>query len=103
MAIRLRRSEGSWVALCAAEFPAQEGDLYLDDGQDHAIREKLEADWRAEGLIVRKAAAGPAAAPAPPILDRRRSAARLDLHSPGRYPPSAHAAENPNESPCVGL
>lgn len=55
MAIRVRTIDGVVVALCAAEFPAQEGDLYIDDAQDHAIRQKLWTDWRAEqDYIARK-------------------------------------------------
>ena len=48
MAIRLRRGGTGWRALCAAEYSAVPGDLYLDDAQAHAIREKLYADWRQE-------------------------------------------------------
>ena len=48
MAIRLRRGGTGWRALCAAEYSAVPGDIYLDDAQDHAIREKLYADWRQE-------------------------------------------------------
>lgn len=51
MAMRVRTVNGHVVALCAAEYPAEEGDLYIDDGQDHAIRVKLEADWRSEGYM----------------------------------------------------
>ena len=55
MAIRLRWVEGAWVALCAAEHPAEPGDVYLDDSPDHAIRVKLEADWESEGRFARPA------------------------------------------------
>ena len=49
MAMRLRRIGGSWKALCAAGTEALPGDLYLDDAQDRAIRQKIEADWNSEG------------------------------------------------------
>lgn len=39
------------MALCAAEFPAKEGDVYIDDVQDHALRDKYLADYESEGLI----------------------------------------------------
>ncbi len=46
MAMRLRRMATGWIALCAAEHPGAAGDVYLDDGQDHAIRVKLQAEPR---------------------------------------------------------
>ena len=53
MAIRIRKIEGRWpgmcVALCAAEFEAEPGDLYLDDGIHHALYLKFDADRRKEG------------------------------------------------------
>ena len=51
MAMRLRYQDGKWICLCAAENEAEPGDVYLDDAQDHAIRQKLEADWRYEGFV----------------------------------------------------
>ena len=51
MAIRIRNLNGETVALCAAEYPAKEGDIYLDDVIDHAIRKKIFADFKLEGLI----------------------------------------------------
>jgi len=52
MAMRLRRvgAGKGWVALCAAKTKARRGDVYLDDAQDQAIREKLEHDWNSEGF-----------------------------------------------------
>lgn len=44
MAIRLRTINGRWVALCATETDPAEGDVYLDDNQDRAIRAKLALD-----------------------------------------------------------
>ena len=41
-----------WIALCAAEtIDNQREDVYIDDGQDHALREKYLADYESEGLI----------------------------------------------------
>ena len=42
---------GYWIALCAAEYPEEPGDVYLDDGQDHALRIKYIEDYKSEGLI----------------------------------------------------
>ena len=50
MAIRVREVNGKLVALCAAEFEAEEGDIYLDDGVDHALRMKFVRDYELEGL-----------------------------------------------------
>lgn len=44
MAIRLRKINNKWVALCAAEFKAKEGDVYLDDGQHDALTNKFLVD-----------------------------------------------------------
>ena len=46
MAIRLRKIHGRWVALCAAKTKAEAGDMYLDDGMDHALRLKLSGDFK---------------------------------------------------------
>ena len=40
-----------WKAFCANEVEHQQSDIYLDDSQDHAIREKLMQDFISEGLI----------------------------------------------------
>ena len=49
MAIRVRRIGPGWcVALCAAEFEAEPGDLYLDDAVHHALYVKFDADRRKE-------------------------------------------------------
>jgi hypothetical protein len=48
MAIRLRLldiDKNEWVALCAAEHDAQEGDVYIDDGQHYALAEKFRIDY----------------------------------------------------------
>ena len=61
MAVRLRWfkgrwikntwAAGKWIALCAAKSEEKEGDVYLDDSQDHALRRKYIADYTREGLI----------------------------------------------------
>jgi len=45
MAIRLRLVNGVWVALFAARSIEKEGDLYLDDGQHHALGNKFSRDY----------------------------------------------------------
>ena len=50
MAIRLRWVRGEWVALCAAKSEPEDGDLYLDDGQHHALGSKFAKDFHAEGF-----------------------------------------------------
>jgi hypothetical protein len=44
MAIRLRMVDGEWVALCAVESDPKEDDIYLDDGQHHALTTKFALD-----------------------------------------------------------
>ncbi len=46
MAIRLRIVERTWVALCAAETDASEGDVYLDDAQHYAIACKFAREYK---------------------------------------------------------
>lgn len=50
MAIRIRKVNDEIVALCAAEFEAKEGDIYLDDVIDHALRMKFIKDYESEGI-----------------------------------------------------
>ncbi len=52
MAMRLRKVDDCWVAVCAAKTMAVGGDIYIDDVQDHAIRAKLSYDYRSEGFPV---------------------------------------------------
>ena len=52
MAIRLRKIDGTMVALCAAKSKSQAFDRYLDDGLDHALRIKFLKDFESEGLLV---------------------------------------------------
>jgi len=49
MAIRLRRVEGLLIAICAARSVEQPGDVYLDDGQHHALADKFMEDFATEG------------------------------------------------------
>ena len=50
MAIRLRKVQDRWVALCAVESDQKEGDIYLDDSQDYALRIKFKMDYALEGI-----------------------------------------------------
>lgn len=46
MAIRLRHiQDRGWIALCAARSIEKEGDIYLDDGQHHALGSKFARDY----------------------------------------------------------
>lgn len=51
MAIRLRKVQQKWIALCAVETDPQEDDIYLDDAQDHALRAKFMMDYLNECSI----------------------------------------------------
>ena len=51
MAIRIRKVKGKLVALCAAEYPAEKDDLYLDDDVHYALTEKFMKDWKNNGII----------------------------------------------------
>lgn len=44
MAIRLRKVDGEWVALCAAETNPCKGDIYLDDSIHYALACKFARD-----------------------------------------------------------
>ena len=52
MAIRLRKVQGEWAALCAARSKALKGDIYLDDGMHYALACKFarehDVDWEDE-------------------------------------------------------
>jgi len=54
MAIRLRTIKNEIVALCAAKSQPQEGDIYLNDGQHHALTLKFEKDFRSMEFIKEK-------------------------------------------------
>lgn len=51
MAIRIRRVEGTLVALCAARTRAEPGDIYLDDAAHHALSAKFARDHTAMGFM----------------------------------------------------
>ena len=53
MAIRIRKVEGKFVALCAAKTKFQRGDLYLNDTVHHALTIKFHNDFVSEGLILK--------------------------------------------------
>ena len=38
------------IAVCATKTASKDGDLYLDDEVDSAIRRKLEIDYASEGV-----------------------------------------------------
>jgi uncharacterized protein with PhoU and TrkA domain len=44
MAIRLRKIEGRWIAVCAACTVVKDGDVYIDDGQHEATARLVEAE-----------------------------------------------------------
>lgn len=44
MAIRLRVVDGVLIAICAARSVEKPGDVYLDDGQHHALGNKFSRD-----------------------------------------------------------
>ncbi len=51
MAIRIRIIDGKLKALCAAEYPEQLGDMYLDDNVHHALSIKFHNDFVEEGCM----------------------------------------------------
>ena len=51
MAIRIRKRDKGYVALCAAKYKAKRGDLYLNDGMHEALSNKFDADFRSMGFI----------------------------------------------------
>ena len=50
MAIRIRKIGYNVVALCASESEPKEGDIYLNDIVDHALRIKFFKDYESEGI-----------------------------------------------------
>ena len=54
MAIRIRKVDGHFVALCAAETKPEPGDLYLDDNVHHALSGKFYSDHVKMGFIKEK-------------------------------------------------
>jgi len=52
MAIRLRIIDSDKrIALCAADFPPAQGDIYIDDAFHTALSEKFMADFKKMGFI----------------------------------------------------
>jgi len=45
MAIRVRKINGSIIAVCAAETDEKAGDIYLDDNIHYALATKFSNDW----------------------------------------------------------
>ncbi len=61
MSIRIRWPNGpneAPIALCAAEFEAEWGDLYLGDPIHEALTDKFMADWTNNGIIPVRTAEG---------------------------------------------
>jgi len=51
MAIRIRKVNGTTVALCAAKTKAEPDDIYLHDGIHHALSTKFGVDFKSEGFM----------------------------------------------------
>ena len=51
MAIRIRKINGTTVALCAAKTFPEKDDIYLDDPAHHALSTKFGVDQVNEGLL----------------------------------------------------
>jgi len=51
MAIRIRKRDGGYVALCAAESKPKRGDIYLNDGMHTALTKKFDEDFKKMGFI----------------------------------------------------
>ena len=69
MSIRLRTVDGYRVALCAARSMPMPGDLYLDDGDHHALSIKFGEDFASMGFLGRIHADCPEV----PIMEREES------------------------------
>ena len=48
MAIRLRKINNRWIAICAARSVPKEGDVYIDDVQHYALAQKFSRDWNGD-------------------------------------------------------
>ena len=51
MAIRMRKRDSGYIALCAAKSKEKRGDVYLNDGMHEALTKKFEADFRSMGFL----------------------------------------------------
>ena len=54
MAIRIRKRDGGYIALCAAKSKAKRGDVYLNDGMHTALSKKFTEDFRLMGFLSTK-------------------------------------------------
>lgn len=45
MSIRIRKVDGTIIAVCAVETDAEPGDIYLDDALHEALADKFAIDW----------------------------------------------------------
>ena len=52
MAARIRTINGHRVAVCAALTLPESGDVYINDSDDHALRQKYLWDYETEGLLL---------------------------------------------------
>ena len=50
MAIRLRKIDNEWYALCAACTDACDNDIYFDDNQHYALADKFGVDACRDGV-----------------------------------------------------
>ena len=77
MAIRIRKTDSikpyGYIALCAAEFKAKDGDIYIDDAIDYALRMKFIKDYESEGVNFRRG-------PTLPEIDDSTPACDCDQH-----------------------
>lgn len=53
MSIRIRKSGGLTIALCAAETDPLPSDIYLDDAAHYALAAKFADDWKGQMVIWR--------------------------------------------------
>ena len=51
MSIRIRKTNGNTIAICAAKSKSQEGDIYLDDNVHHALSTKFAQDFHNMGFM----------------------------------------------------
>lgn len=51
MSIRIRKVEGTIIAICAARSMPKEGDIYLDDAAHHALSVKFDLDFGAMNFM----------------------------------------------------
>ena len=90
MAIRLRTVNGVRVALCAVESDPMPGDVYLDDGDHHALSTKFGLDWQSMGFIA-----------SPPIDENVTATMETQKVRDAREELKKWQAAQPVEHPCA--